>query len=716
MKQVVQNLKTGEIIIDSVPTPSIKERFVFVENKSSLISVGTEKSTINMGKASLLGKAKTRPDLVKQVLQNINKEGLLQTYNKVKTKLDSPKALGYCSSGIVKSSLDSNGEFKPGDRVACAGQDYAAHAEFISVPQNLVVKIPENVSYEEASFCTVGAIALQGVRQANPKIGENICVIGLGLIGQLTCQLLNANGCNVFGIDLNDQMISIAQKFSNIQSKNRKDRNLISTLQKFTNGELFDKVIIAADTASNDPLILASDILRKKGIIIIVGSVKLYFPREPNFYSKELELKMSCSYGPGRYDVNYEQYGNDYPYEYVRWTEGRNMEAFLKIISSGRMNIKPLISHQFNIEDAISAYELILGENQESYLGVIIRYTDIEKNDKSTIKITDKEIISQESIKIGFLGAGNFAQSYLIPHIKGLGSLLKVVTNSGITAKNVAKKFNFQMASTNSNELITQEDIDTIFITTRHDSHSKFVIDAMKANKNIFIEKPLTLNQNEIFEIQKYSENYNKLIMVGYNRRFSPLIKEIKNKIGSNKSPLVINYNVNAGFIDKNHWIQNQEGGGRIIGEVCHFIDLMQYLTGSEPTSVFAQSLKTNDKSQIDYDNISINIAFNNGSIGNIIYNSNGNNKMPKELINISCEGNSYEINDFKKAIIYSGKKIKNLKSSSKGHKEEVQAFLNSVKIGKKSPIALQDILLTSLTTFKILDSLYTGLPQEISL
>ena len=408
MKQVIQNFKTGELFEDDVPMPSISKGMVLVENKFSLISAGTERGTVKVGKASLLGKAKQRPDLVAQVLQNIKKEGLKATVDKVKTKLDSLKALGYSTSGVVMASMDTNGVFKAGDRVACAGQDYASHSEVVGVPQNLVVKIPDNVSFEEASFTTLGAIALQGVRQANPTLGENICVIGLGLLGQITTQLLKANGCKVFGIDLSPDLIELAKESGAEEALLRSAPNLLKAIENFTKGYGFDKVIITAAAPSNDPIELSAIITRKKGQVIVVGAVKMDIPRDPDFYRKELELKMSCSYGPGRYDVSYEEDGHDYPFAYVRWTEQRNMEAFLNLISQKSLNMKVLTTHEFDIENAEKAYDIVLGKTQEPHIGILIKYSDNEQKNVTKYNISSNSI---KDLNVGVIGAGSFAQS-----------------------------------------------------------------------------------------------------------------------------------------------------------------------------------------------------------------------------------------------------------------------------------------------------------------
>lgn len=713
MKQVIQNFKTGKLYVDEVPLPSISRGMVLVENKFSLISAGTERSTVKVAKASLLGKAKQRPDLVAQVLQNIKKEGLKATLQKVQTKLDTLKALGYSTAGQVLASMDSNHYFKPGDRVACAGQDYASHAEVVSIPQNLVVKIPDNVTYEEASFTTLGAIALQGVRQADPKLGEIICVIGLGLLGQLTCQLLKANGCKVMGIDFSGGLVKLAKESGTDEAIMRNDSDLHSRISNFTNGHGFDSIIITAATASNDPIELSAEIARKKGKVIVVGAVQMNVPRDPHFYRKELDLRMSCSYGPGRYDVSYEENGNDYPYGYVRWTEQRNMEAFLQLISQGSLNVKPLITHTFNIEEAETAYDIVMGKVQEPHIGILLHYP--ENQEKFATKFTIQSNPVQQ-INVGFIGAGSFAQSYLLPNVKSQGaSLDTVVTSKGITANNVAQKFGFNHASSNSEDVLNNTAINTIFIATPHNSHAQFVLEALKKGKHVFVEKPLAMKEDELEEINEYCKQHGSNVMVGFNRRFSPVAEELKKSFQDIGEPLVMNYRVNAGFIPKEHWTQNEYiGGGRIIGEVCHFIDLMQFFSGALPQTVYAQCLNTpNDQLKND-DNIVIAITFSNGSVGTVVYVANGDKSLPKERMEIFGGGKVGIINDFRSGELYAGNKSKLLKLEGKGHAQEVQRFMEAVKNGRVYPISFESVYATSKATFKILDSLHTGLPQHL--
>jgi predicted dehydrogenase/threonine dehydrogenase-like Zn-dependent dehydrogenase len=713
MKQVIQNFKTGELYVDDVPRPSISKGMVLVENKFSLISAGTERGTVKVGKASLIGKAKQRPDLVAQVFQNVKKEGLKATIDKVKTKLDSLKALGYSTSGVVMASMDTNGVFKVGDRVACAGQDYASHSEVVAIPQNLMVKIPDNVSFEDASFTTLGAIALQGVRQANPTLGENICVIGLGLLGQITTQLLKANGCKVFGIDLSPGLIKLAKESGAEEALLRNDSNLLTAIENFTNGHGFDKVIITAAAPSNDPIELSAIITRKKGQVIVVGAVKMDIPRDPDFYRKELELKMSCSYGPGRYDVSYEEDGHDYPFAYVRWTEQRNMEAFLNLISQGSLNLKALTTHEFDIAEAEKAYDIVLGKTQEPHIAILLKYSENEEKNKTKYNVSSNVI---KDLNIGVIGAGSFAQSYLIPNAKSFGaSLDTVVTSKGITSKNVAQKFGFNNSSSDARDVFTNLEINTVFIATPHNSHANYVMESLKSGKNVFVEKPLAMTYDELEEVKNVFEKHKTKLMVGFNRRFAPVSVAIKKEFENIGEPKVINIRVNAGFIPKEHWTQNDNlGGGRIIGEMCHFIDLMQYFTDAKPIKVYADCIDSSNTNLKPDDNIAVTVKFDDGSIGNLIYLANGDKSLPKELIEVSSGGKTGRIHDFRSGDFHKNNKIKKIKLAGKGHQQEVKAFLSSIKNGNDSPISFDSIYLTTQTTFKIIDSLNTGLPQNI--
>jgi len=715
MKQVIQDFKTGKLYVGDVPAPSILPGFVLVKNHFSLISAGTERMTVSAARASLIGKARQRPDLVKMVLDNFKKEGLLATIRKVKTKLSSLRELGYSCAGEVVASLDTNNLFKPGDKVACGG-GYASHSEFVLVPQNLVVKAPDSVDLKEAAFTTVGAIALQGVRQSDPKIGDFVAVIGLGLIGQITAQILKANGCQVIGIDVSEKMIEIAAELGCHRAINRNHSALLSEIDSFTGGHGVDSVIITASSRTNDPLVLATEILRKKGVMVLVGAVPISVPREPDFYKKELELKISCSYGPGRYDHEYEEAGHDYPYGYVRWTENRNMSAFLKLVEEKKVILEPLITHVFPIERAVEAFDLITSDRKEFYLAVLISYLR-EKDSllNKTIIIKDKGK-QEKGIRVGFIGAGSYAQKYLIPEVKKKAKLISVVTAHGLTAKNVAEKFEFERCSSDAQDILGDPDINSVFIATKHNTHAEYVVSALRAGKNVFVEKPLALNYeelNKIFDV--YKEHPDSILMVGYNRRFSPLAKGAFKVFSGINQPKIINYRVNAGFIPPDHWIQTQEGGGRIIGEICHFIDLMQYVTGALPKKVFAESINTTNIKTPAQDNLVVTINFADGSLGVITYTSSGNQRMEKERIEIYCAGQSFIIEDFSQATLYLGNKKKIIKKSGKGQKEEINEFFLSLEKGSTSPISFESLYYTTLTTFKIIDSLKIGVPIDIS-
>jgi polar amino acid transport system substrate-binding protein len=714
MQQVIQNFKTGELSVADVPAPALARGFVLVRNHFSLISAGTERTTVSTAQASLLGKARQRPDLVKQVLDSVKKDGLVETLKRVRTKLETLKELGYSSAGTVLASMDTEGRFKPGDRVACGGGGYASHAGVITVPQNLVVKVPETVELSAAAFTTLGAIAMQGIRQANPLLGECVCVIGLGLLGQITTQILRANGCQVFGVDIAEPMVTLAAKAGCHVARTRSDPGLESAFSAFTAGHGFDAVIITAASESTDPIELATAILRQKGVVVIVGAVPMHIPREPHFYKKELELRISCSYGPGRYDSTYEEGGHDYPYGYVRWTENRNMQAFVQLLENKSIDVQPLVTHIVEIEKAEQAYNIVTGKAPEPHLGILLRYPET-----SVMSLDPKEDPVPQppsGVGIGFIGAGSFAQKYLIPLVGKGGDLLSVVTTRGVTAKNAGEKFRFRSYSTEPCDVLTNPSINTVFIATRHDTHVKFAIAALEEGKNVFVEKPLAIDEESLAEVLEVARRRSDCrLMVGYNRRFSPLARFAKDIFQRIAPPFLINYRVNAGFAPKDHWTQTEEGGGRIIGEVCHFVDLLQFIIGSEPVSVFSLSVSTENDKLRDQDNVAISLRFQNGSVAEITYSACGDKMLSKERIEIFGGGQSFIIDDFRLGQHYTGGRCRTLKNPGKGHPEEVKSFVDSIRDGQPSPISLRSLALTSAATFAILDSLRTGLPQSVS-
>lgn len=713
MKQVIQDFKSGRLSVEDVPRPSLMPGFVLVSNHFSLISAGTERSTVSAARASLLGKARQRPDLVNQVLETFRKEGLGETVKRVRMKMETLKELGYSSAGTVLMSLDTRNSFRPGDRVACGGGGYASHAGIVMVPQNLVVRVPPSVGLNEAAFTTLGAIALQGIRQADPKLGDNVCIIGLGLLGQITAQILLANGCRVFGIDTLPEMVKLASDLGCHDARVRTDIDLGPSTEAFTKGYGFDSVIICAAARSNDPIELATGILRKKGIMVVVGAVPMNIQREPHFYKKELELKISCSYGPGRYDRTYEEEAQDYPYGYVRWTENRNMAAFVSLLEDRSINIKPLISHTFDINNAEKAYDIVTGKVQERHIGILLRYD--QQSPKEVEGPMFSSIPQYGRLQIGFVGAGSFAQKYLIPFARKSGHLSMVVTAHGVTAKAVGKKYQFARFSTDIDDILSNDEINAVFIVTRHDSHAELCLRALKAGKNVFVEKPLAILEDDLDRLSaEYRRPNSGRLMVGFNRRFSPLGQAVKKQFEGVSEPLMIQYRINAGFIAQNHWTQSKEGGGRLLGEVCHFIDFMQYITGQDPAVVHAECASFHSEQMNNWDNLSILIRFAGGSIGVITYIACGNGLLGKERIEIFGSGKTCVIDDFKYGEIYTGRKLKRIKRRGKGHKEEVEAFLKSIVEGAASPLPFESAILTTRSTFRIADSLRTGLPQRV--
>jgi len=704
MLQIVQYQKTGKISIEDLPDIKLFPGGILVQNYYSLISAGTERTSVKTAQASLLGKAKMRPDLVKQVLENIKREGLIATYKKVMNRLDNYKELGYSSAGIVLAS--SVEEFKPGDRVACAG--YAHHSELIFVPRNLAVKVPENVSLEEASFIALGAIALQGIRQARINLGENVVVIGLGLIGLITVQLLKANGCRVIGMDISERNFHLAKEFG-CDDVVLFDSYAEKVVESFTNGYGADAVIITTATNSNEPMEKAISFARKKGRVVIVGVTGMNIPRT-GFYEKELEITISCSYGPGRYDIDYEQKGIDYPFGYVRWTERRNMEAIIQLLSGGKISFRKLITHKIPIEEGVRAYDIITGKAKEPYIGILIEYNKELKREFVHVKRSAESMEKAGDIVIGFIGAGNFAQSYLLPHLKKNGVTLKnVVTRKPINAKSVADKFGFIEYSSDPATIFNDESINTVFIVTHHDSHGFYVKEAIKYGKNVFVEKPLTIKENELDEIKHLYEKSNVHLMVGFNRRFSKQFSLIKEFISKSREPIVINYRVNAGSISPNSWLQDLEQGGRIIGEACHFIDIFDYLIESEPLSVYAVSAdKVNGASRLE-ENVVVTINYSDGSVANLLYLANGDSALPKEYCEVFSGGLVAVMDDFKKVILYSGNRKRKIRfGAGKGHKEEIEHFLRVLRGEEELKLSFNSVYRTTFLTFKIIESFKT--------
>ena len=713
MKQLIQSYKTGEMGLFEVPPPVCGKDGILIRTSASLVSAGTEKMIVDIAKKSLLGKAKARPDLVKQVINKMKQEGVRNTLEKVFNKLDSPIPLGYSCAGAVIETGENVTGISLGDRVACGGAGYASHSEINYIPKNLFVKIPDDVDDLDASFVTVGAIALQGVRQAGPTLGEKVAVIGLGLIGQLTVQLLKANGCMVLGTDMDPDRLELAGRLG--ADMVCAPGALIESANEFSKGLGVDAVVITASTSSNQPVNDAGGIARLKGRVVVVGMVGMDIPRNV-YYKKELDIRLSMAYGPGRYDADYEEKGIDYPFGYVRWTEQRNFEAFLGLVRGGKVTPKGLVTHRFGFNDAMKAYDLLEGKTAEKYLGIVLEYNGADDSSirKKTIELNSRKPSAGQNVTVGLIGAGNFAKSVLLPNLRKIGGyeFINACTATGISAHAVGKKYGFKYITTESEEIFGSDEINAVMVTTRHDTHAAYVTKAIGAGKNVFVEKPLCLNERELEEIrQTYSASRDgnggaPVLMVGFNRRFSPLVKKMKDAIGG--SPVSMVYRVNAGIVPHGHWIQDiGTGGGRIIGEVCHFIDTCSYLSGSLPSTVYAECVRKDDSSIPDEDNVSILLSFDNGSTAVINYTAYGNRQMPKEYVEVFGNNMSMRMDDFRELVIMKGNGTERLKSSNqdKGFKGELEVFKEAVRSGTP-PIGFESLYRTTKASFAILESL----------
>ena len=720
MLQVIQYQKTGEISVDELPAPKLRPGSLLVRNVFSLISAGTERTSVETAQASMIQKARLRPDLVRQVMDNVNREGLLATYKKVQDRLDNFKELGYSSAGVViESGVD---DIKVGDRVACGGVGYASHAEIISVPRNLVVKMPDEVGFDEASFTTVAAIAMQGVRQADVRVGEQVVVIGLGLIGLLTVQLLKASGCRVIGMDVAPRNFNLALTLGCDRCTLSND-DAVFEVQSFTRGYGADAVIVTAATKSDQPVELAIQCARKRGTVVALGAVGMNIPRSP-FYEKEVNFRTSCSYGPGRYDADYEERGHDYPLGYVRWTENRNMEAVLDMMALRKLDVHPLITHRIPVEQSLHAYDIITGKVQEPYLGVLIQYSDpsapISLNRRIELQSANRAPAGRKAV-LGFIGAGNFTQSMLLPPIMKLAPRMRgLATGKPVNAKNIAKKYQFEFCATDTSEIIHDKDVNLVFVTSRHDSHGRYVAQALRAGKSVFVEKPLALNDDELDSIlEAYSEagatGTTPLLMVGYNRRFSEPLLAIQKFFAGRTEPLAMHYRVNAGFMPSTQWMQHPDQGGRFIGEGGHFVDVMQFLSGGLPTTVHAVS-PTDGAHRYNNDNLLVSLTFADGSVGTIHYLANGSNAVDKEYLEVFGAQKTARMWNFKKIECSDGrKKSTSSYNGDKGHAAEMKALLDGFEKGTGSPVNIDSLAATSRVTFAVMESLRTGSVVPVS-
>ncbi|MCE7902079.1 MAG: oxidoreductase [Gammaproteobacteria bacterium PRO9] len=717
MKQLVQKLLDGKMAILEVPTPMVGPGMVLVANHYSLISVGTEKSLVTAARDNLIAKARKKPQQVRQVLDTLATQGPVQTYRAVMKKLDSYSPLGYSTAGVVLAVGEGVRGFRAGDPVACAGAGYANHAEVVVIPENLCVRLPEGADLALAAYNTVGAIALQGVRQADLRVGETCVVIGIGLLGHLTALILRASGVRVLGVDVRERALELGRQHCLDDAAVMSDPSLKDRVMRLSAGVGADAVIITAATRSLEPINLAGQLLRKRGTVVIVGDVPTGFQRDPDFYRKELTVRMSCSYGPGRYDLEYEEKGYDYPPGYVRWTENRNMQAFQDLLHSGRIDASYLTSHRFAFDHATDAYDMIV-KGETECLGVMLEYTPVTTVDHGKVAVRPVAAAPLPGvIGVGFIGAGSYALGHLLPHISGARNvaLTGVMTASGNSSRGVAEKYGFGYATGDGQQVLDDAATNAVFIATRHESHGEYVLKALAAGKHVFVEKPLCVTEDELRAIEHVvGQSAGGQLLVGLNRRFAPLAVQARIALRAGSAPMAMVYRVNAGQIPAGTWIQDPElGGGRIIGEACHFIDFMTWMNGSLPVSVHALSLR--DPQQHD-DTVTINLGFANGSIGTLNYFANGAKKLPKERVELYLSGQVAVIDDFRELTLYQGSKQTRDKrlGQDKGQGPMVQAFLGAVAAGGAPVVPFEEIRAVTAATFAAMRSLRSGIGEVV--
>jgi predicted dehydrogenase/threonine dehydrogenase-like Zn-dependent dehydrogenase len=730
MKQVLQHARSGAITVEDVPSPQLLPGCVLVRIASSVVSPGTERASAEFARKSLLQKAKSRPDLVREVIGKVQRDGIFSAIQAVRSRLDQPQSPGYSSAGTVIAVGAGVNDLQPGDRVACAGAGFAVHAEVACVPRLLVARIParsaradaDEVSFDDAAFATLGAVALHGIRTAEAKLGDVVAVIGLGLLGQLTVQLLKAAGCRVVGMDIDPSRADLARRLGadEVASSAAAFRDLCVQISR---GAGADCVLITAETPSSDPVNLAGVVARDRAIVVAVGTVGIEIERK-GYYEKELDFRISRSYGPGRYDTAYEQKGRDYPIGYVRWTETRNMEAFVQFLADKTINVGALITHRFPIELAQSAYDLIIGKVREPFLGVVIQYSDASTESPKITLVPEPGFdgppapaVVSAGVTVGLLGAGVFATGTLIPALKASSQtiLVAVCSATGSHAQHAAHKFGFRTRTTDETQLIHDPGVNTVVIATRHHLHANQVLEALASRKNVFCEKPLCLSEDELRSIARAYLGITKIerpaLMVGFNRRFAPMILRMKSFLDRVSEPLVLNYRVNAGYLPSDHWVNDREqGGGRILGEVCHFVDSLMFLASSPVVEVEARAV--GNTGRYSGENVLISLKFANGSQGTISYLANGDRSFSKERIEAFGGGSVAVLEDFRRLeLVRNGRKetAHSRWRQDKGHLDEWAAFALAVQGRKEAPIRFEDLVSSTLATLRIDESLAIG-------
>lgn len=733
MKQVLQNLRSGETSVVEVPVPTPQAGEILVRTAVSLVSAGTERNLVAFAEKSLVGKARSRPDLVRQLIDKARREGMLSTVEAAFGRLNQPMPLGYSSSGTIVALGPGVEGLRLGQRVACAGGGYAVHAEYVTVPRNLICSLPDEVDFESGAFTTLGAIALHGFRLAEAQIGSRVAVIGLGLLGLLTTGIAQAAGCSVLGIDLDEKRVALGRSLG-AQAVLRE--HAVEAGHAFSKGAGCDAVLICADTSSDDPVELAGELARDRAHVVAVGVVGLNLPNKP-YFEKEITFLKSRSYGPGRYDPGYEEGGMDYPIGYVRWTEGRNLEAYLDLLATKQVDVKPLITHHYPVEDAVEAYELIGGKRPEPFLGVLLHYsadTDVPLAVAKHVVLQDTPINQYAVVRLGVLGAGNFANAVLLPAVKKVGrsgesgrrsaegsrpgiDFVGIASASGTSARHSAQRFGFRYAASDYRQILDDPDINTVAILTRHNLHARLVVEALKAGKHVFCEKPLALDDSELDEVEKAIRDANvqgapaNVLMVGFNRRFAPMSQQLKKFLEGRKEPLVATYRINGGYIPLEHWLHDpNQGGGRIIGEGCHFIDFLTFLVGSLPKSVSADGLP--DNGRYHEDNVVIRFQFADGSLGIVTYLANGDKAFPKERVEVFCGGRAAALDDFRSIeLVMNGHRQTSVSRlrQDKGHRREWQLFLDTIHSGGPPPIPYDQLFGVTRATFRVVESLREG-------
>jgi predicted dehydrogenase/threonine dehydrogenase-like Zn-dependent dehydrogenase len=722
MRQILQNLKDGTVTLTEIPCPKVRPGYLLIRSSRSLISAGTERMLVEFGRANLLSKARQHPERVKQVRDKIRTDGLLPTLDAVFSRLDEPMPLGYCNAGTVLEVGAGVTGFEVGNRVISNG----SHAEIVCVPKNLCARIPDGVSDDDAAFTVLAAVGLQGVRLTNPTLGETVVVLGLGLVGLMTVQLLRANGCRVLGLDTAPERVELARKNQSTATSHSRFEVLseavdaVSIGMDFSQGRGVDAVLITASTSSNEPVHQAAQMCRKRGRIVLVGVTGLELNRS-DFYEKELSFQVSCSYGPGRYDPAYEEAGNDYPLGFVRWTEGRNFEAVLELMASGQLNLKPLLSHRFPFEKSPEAYDLIVNR-REPYLGVVLEYpvesaTPTAKSISLHHLTSGKSSIAHSEPTIGVIGAGDFTKRVILPALKRTDARLKTIASAGgVSGTHLGKRFGFEQTVTDYHLLLDDPEIRAVFITTRHNQHAQMAVEALEAGKHPFVEKPLAITEAELRKVASVRNTSDRLLHVGFNRRFAPHVQKIKQLLQNRTQPLSMVMTVNAGSVPPDHWIQDPAiGGGRIIGEVCHFIDLLAFLADAPIVSVSAQTAGTKGGQRWE-DTVSLTLHFADGSIGTVHYFSNGHRSYPKERLEVFSEGRVLQLDNFRKLSGYGWKGFRGmrLRRQDKGHNAEVAAFIERITKGGEPLIPFEQLSNVTAATFAVMDAARTGQQIEI--